>query len=112
MIYENPHGVTGVKMFMFVRDLNVNSNPESAEIVAQMQLKEGDEVYIMGDGLCSELRSIQRSGPDLNSLQNLLIDLYEAPAEQKETALKNTWSQWHSGKETESDFTIVGFRVE
>jgi serine phosphatase RsbU (regulator of sigma subunit) len=77
----------------------------------EINVKEGDTIYIFSDGLADQF-----GGPDgrkyrKNSLKKLLSEIYTRPMGEQQLIIENEFEKWKGCAEQVDDVTILGLRI-
>ncbi len=77
----------------------------------EMQLQEGDRLYMFSDGYIDQFGGENNEKFMTKNFQNLLLDIYDKPMAEQKQILEETFIDWMGDYEQVDDIVVLGFKI-
>ena len=79
--------------------------------VTEVQLEEGDRIYMYSDGIVDQFGGPQRRKFTPKRLQQMIIDLQPIPVSEQTAPITEVFDEWKGRVEQIDDMTLMGFQI-
>jgi serine phosphatase RsbU (regulator of sigma subunit) len=77
----------------------------------EINVKKGDAIYILSDGLVDQFGGPDRSKYKKANLKKLLAEIYQKPMAEQQRIIEEEFEKWKGKTEQVDDITVIGVRI-